>query len=88
MSYREIERELPGDDDGAVCRRMVDAGMKHRMPLIVPHASRALLVNRAINSKLALATALSMSWTTCHPAFSCLILLPFGPCQCERLRDA
>jgi DNA-binding CsgD family transcriptional regulator len=40
-------------------RRMVDAGMKHRMSLIVPHASRALLVNRAIGSKLTLATALA-----------------------------
>jgi DNA-binding CsgD family transcriptional regulator len=40
-------------------RRMVDAGMKHRMSLIVPHASRALLVNRAISSKLTLATALA-----------------------------
>ena len=40
-------------------RRMVDARMKHRMSLIVPHASRALLVNRAINSKLTLATALA-----------------------------
>ena len=40
-------------------RRMVDAGMKHRMSLIVPHASRALLVNRAISAKLTLATALA-----------------------------
>lgn len=40
-------------------RRMVDAKMKHRMSLIVPHASRALLVNRAISSKLTLATALA-----------------------------
>ena len=40
-------------------RRIVDAGMKHRMSLIVPHASRALLVNRAISSKLRLAAALA-----------------------------
>ncbi|MBR0788608.1 helix-turn-helix transcriptional regulator [Bradyrhizobium manausense] len=40
-------------------RRMVDAAMKHRMSLIVPHATRALLVNRAISAKLTLATALA-----------------------------
>ncbi|QOZ68483.1 helix-turn-helix transcriptional regulator [Bradyrhizobium arachidis] len=40
-------------------RRMVDPAMKHRLALIVPHASRALLVNRAIDSKLTLATALA-----------------------------
>jgi len=40
-------------------RRMVDAAMKHRLSLIVPHASRALLVNRAITSQLSLATALA-----------------------------
>jgi len=40
-------------------RRMVDAAMKHRLSLIVPHASRALLINRAIDSKLTLATALA-----------------------------
>ena len=40
-------------------RRMVDAKMKHQMSLIVPHASRALRVHRAINSKLTLATALA-----------------------------
>jgi DNA-binding CsgD family transcriptional regulator len=38
---------------------MVDAAMKHRLSLIVPHASRALLINRAIDSKLTLATALA-----------------------------
>jgi DNA-binding CsgD family transcriptional regulator len=40
-------------------RRMVDAAMKHRLSLIVPHAGRALLVNRAITSQLSLATALA-----------------------------
>ncbi|WP_298874604.1 helix-turn-helix transcriptional regulator [uncultured Bradyrhizobium sp.] len=40
-------------------RRMVDAGMRHRMSLIVPHAGRALLVNRAIGAQLTLATALA-----------------------------
>ena len=40
-------------------RRMVDPAMKHRLSLIVPHASRALLINRAIDSKLTLATALA-----------------------------
>jgi DNA-binding CsgD family transcriptional regulator len=40
-------------------RRMVDAGMKQRMSLIVGHASRALLINRAISSKLSLAMALA-----------------------------
>jgi DNA-binding CsgD family transcriptional regulator len=40
-------------------RRMVDPAMKHRLALIVPHASRALLINRAIDSKLTLATALA-----------------------------
>lgn len=39
-------------------RRMVDPAMKHRLSLIVPHASRALLINRAITSQLTLATAL------------------------------
>ena len=40
-------------------RRMVDRAMKQRLSLIVPHASRALLVNRAITSQLTLATALA-----------------------------
>ncbi|MFT4117594.1 helix-turn-helix transcriptional regulator [Bradyrhizobium sp.] len=40
-------------------RRMVDAGMKQRLSLVVPHASRALLINRTIASKLTLATALA-----------------------------
>lgn len=40
-------------------RRMVDAGMKQRLSLIVPHASRALLINRALTSQLALAAALA-----------------------------
>ncbi|MGY8631199.1 helix-turn-helix transcriptional regulator [Bradyrhizobium sp. 14AA] len=40
-------------------RRMVDPVMKHRLSLIVPHASRALLINRAISAKLTLATALA-----------------------------
>ncbi|EJN12257.1 DNA-binding protein with HTH domain containing protein [Bradyrhizobium sp. YR681] len=40
-------------------RRMVDPAMKRRLSLIVPHASRALLINRAIDSKLTLATALA-----------------------------
>lgn len=40
-------------------RRMVGPAMKHRLSLIVPHASRALLINRAITSKLTLATALA-----------------------------
>ncbi|TWB03860.1 helix-turn-helix transcriptional regulator [Bradyrhizobium stylosanthis] len=40
-------------------RRMVDPAMKHRLSLIVPHASRALLINRAIDSRLTLATALA-----------------------------
>ncbi|MBR0816428.1 helix-turn-helix transcriptional regulator [Bradyrhizobium liaoningense] len=40
-------------------RRMVDPAMKHRLSLIVPHASRALLINRAITSQLTLATALA-----------------------------
>ena len=40
-------------------RRMVDAGMKHRMSLLVPHASRALLVNRAISTELTLGSALA-----------------------------
>jgi len=39
-------------------RRMVDPAMKRRLSLIVPHASRALLINRAITSQLTLATAL------------------------------
>jgi len=39
-------------------RRMVDPAMMHRLSLIVPHASRALLINRAITSQLTLATAL------------------------------
>src|SRR6478735_6145577 len=40
-------------------RRMVDPAMKHRLSLIAPHASRALLINRAITSQLTLATALA-----------------------------
>ncbi|MBR0727895.1 helix-turn-helix transcriptional regulator [Bradyrhizobium japonicum] len=40
-------------------RRMVDPAMKHRLSLIVPHASRALLINRAITAQLTLATALA-----------------------------
>lgn len=40
-------------------RRMVDPVMKRRLSLIVPHASRALLINRAITSQLTLATALA-----------------------------
>lgn len=40
-------------------RRMVDSGMKHRLSLLVPHASRALLVNRATGVQLTLATALA-----------------------------
>lgn len=40
-------------------RRMVDPAMKHRLSLIVPHASRALLINRAISSQLTLTTALA-----------------------------
>ncbi|MBW7967936.1 helix-turn-helix transcriptional regulator [Bradyrhizobium sp. BR 10289] len=40
-------------------RRMVDPAMKQRLSLIVPHASRALLINRAIDSQLTLATALA-----------------------------
>ncbi|KJC52581.1 transcriptional regulator [Bradyrhizobium sp. LTSP849] len=40
-------------------RRMVDAGMRNRLSLIVPHASRALLINRAITSQLSLASALA-----------------------------
>jgi len=40
-------------------RRMVDPAMKHRLSFIVPHASRALLINRAIDAKLTLATALA-----------------------------
>lgn len=40
-------------------RRMVDRAMKHKLSLIVPHASRALLINGAINSQLTLATALA-----------------------------
>ncbi|WP_375309560.1 helix-turn-helix transcriptional regulator [Bradyrhizobium sp. A5] len=40
-------------------RRMVDPAMKQRLSLIVPHASRALLINRAITSQLTLATALA-----------------------------
>ena len=39
-------------------RRMVDRGMKHRLSLLVPHASRALLINRATSAQLTLATAL------------------------------
>ena len=40
-------------------RRMVDSGMKHRLSLLVPHASRALLINRAMTAELTLATALA-----------------------------
>jgi DNA-binding CsgD family transcriptional regulator len=40
-------------------RRMVDPVMKHRLSLVVPHASRALLINRAMTSQLTLATALA-----------------------------
>jgi DNA-binding CsgD family transcriptional regulator len=40
-------------------RRMVDPAMKQRLSLIVPHASRALLINRAISSQLPLASALA-----------------------------
>lgn len=40
-------------------RRMVDPAMKYRLSLIVPHASRALLINRAITAQLTLATALA-----------------------------
>jgi DNA-binding CsgD family transcriptional regulator len=40
-------------------RRMVDPAMKQRLSLIVPHASRALLINRAISSQLTLASALA-----------------------------
>lgn len=40
-------------------RRMVDRGMKQRLSLLVPHASRALLVNRAMTAQLTLATALA-----------------------------
>ncbi|MGY4352817.1 hypothetical protein ACVWXM_009310 [Bradyrhizobium sp. GM7.3] len=39
-------------------RRMVDPVMKQRLSLILPHASRALLINRAMTSQLTLATAL------------------------------
>src|SRR3954470_23423741 len=39
-------------------RRMVDPVMKQRLSLILPHASRALLINRAMISQLTLATAL------------------------------
>jgi len=40
-------------------RRMVDPGMKHRLSLLVPHASRALLINRTMTAQLTLATALA-----------------------------
>ncbi|PIT05393.1 transcriptional regulator [Bradyrhizobium nitroreducens] len=40
-------------------RRMVDPGMKHRLSLLVPHASRALLINRAMTAQLTLETALA-----------------------------
>lgn len=40
-------------------RRMVDSRMKQRLSLLVPHASRALLINRAMSAQLTLATALA-----------------------------
>ncbi|SCB16407.1 DNA-binding transcriptional regulator, CsgD family [Bradyrhizobium shewense] len=40
-------------------RRMVDRRMKQRLSLLVPHASRALLINRAMTAQLTLATALA-----------------------------
>ncbi|PDT88939.1 helix-turn-helix transcriptional regulator [Bradyrhizobium sp. Y36] len=40
-------------------RRMVDRSMKDRLSLLVPHASRALLINRAMSAQLTLATALA-----------------------------
>ena len=65
-------------------RRMVDAGMKHRMSLIVPHASRALLDQ----SRHQLEADAGDGAGGC-PGQSVVrhlparFLLPCGPCQCE-----
>ncbi|XUJ33656.1 hypothetical protein ACQ5SK_39390 [Bradyrhizobium japonicum] len=70
-------------------RRMVDPAMKHRLSLIVPHASRALLINRAITAQLTLATALAdvldRSGVRHLPA---RCLLPGGACEFGRPRLA
>src|SRR6186713_1701317 len=47
-------------------RRMVDPAMKRRLSLIVPHASRALLINRAITSQLTLATGIFLLDAVCR----------------------
>jgi len=58
-------------------RRMVDPVMKHRLSLIVPHASRALLINRAMTSQLTLATALAEVLNN----LACGIFLLDGSCR-------
>ena len=68
---REIECEMPGDDDGDFGPPDGGPVMKHRLSLVVPHASRALLINRAMTSQLSWRRRWRRFWTIWPAASSC-----------------